>query len=328
MPVRTTRYGGAAFFTGERLWIAGGPGVDGASGGSAPAPTRLPAASTLNACAVSGPSARREALRTRFCVPVSSGLLCEGGSRSGRPGSGPRRIRAGAARHQPVRPPQAAHTSARCAEARKQVASRVMVQASVAPEGGHASGPPPVYALDHPNHPGSRGALPDLPERSPAGPLFCPNPARASKRRARRAAPRRARVRPCPECGTPAGRRPAARPRPRRPPRPRKRPSRNGASSPSSSPTSSASRRLQDRDPEETRELLTRYFELARERIERYGGTIEKFIGDAVIALWGAPRPTRTTPSAPCAQPSTSSRRCLSRHHAAPRAGARRRADR
>jgi len=45
----------------------------------------------------------------------------------------------------------------------------------------------------------------------------------------------------------------------------------------------------QDRDPEETRELLTRYFELARERIERYGGTIEKFIGDAVMAVWGAP---------------------------------------
>jgi class 3 adenylate cyclase/tetratricopeptide (TPR) repeat protein len=44
-----------------------------------------------------------------------------------------------------------------------------------------------------------------------------------------------------------------------------------------------------DRDPEETRELLTRYFELSREVIERYGGRIEKFIGDAVMALWGAP---------------------------------------
>ena len=36
------------------------------------------------------------------------------------------------------------------------------------------------------------------------------------------------------------------------------------------------------RDAEETRELLTRYFDLARERIDRYGGVIEKFIGDAV----------------------------------------------
>jgi len=43
------------------------------------------------------------------------------------------------------------------------------------------------------------------------------------------------------------------------------------------------------RDPEETRDLLTRYFGLAREVIERYGGTVEKFIGDAVMAVWGAP---------------------------------------
>ncbi len=43
------------------------------------------------------------------------------------------------------------------------------------------------------------------------------------------------------------------------------------------------------RDPEETRELLSRYFDLAREVIERYGGTVEKFIGDAVMAVWGAP---------------------------------------
>jgi len=43
------------------------------------------------------------------------------------------------------------------------------------------------------------------------------------------------------------------------------------------------------RDPEETRELLTRYFDLARDVVERYGGAIEKFIGDAVMAVWGAP---------------------------------------
>ena len=43
------------------------------------------------------------------------------------------------------------------------------------------------------------------------------------------------------------------------------------------------------RDPEEVRDLLTRYFDVARERIGRYGGTIEKFIGDAVMAVWGAP---------------------------------------
>ncbi len=45
----------------------------------------------------------------------------------------------------------------------------------------------------------------------------------------------------------------------------------------------------EEKDPEEVRELLSRYFELAREVIERYGGTVEKFIGDAVMAVWGAP---------------------------------------
>ncbi|MDQ3880357.1 MAG: AAA family ATPase [Chloroflexota bacterium] len=43
------------------------------------------------------------------------------------------------------------------------------------------------------------------------------------------------------------------------------------------------------RDAEEVRELLSRYFELARESVGRYGGTIEKFIGDAVMAVWGTP---------------------------------------
>ncbi len=44
-----------------------------------------------------------------------------------------------------------------------------------------------------------------------------------------------------------------------------------------------------DRDPEATRELLGRFFEMARDVIDRYGGTVEKFIGDAVMAVWGAP---------------------------------------
>jgi class 3 adenylate cyclase/tetratricopeptide (TPR) repeat protein len=42
-------------------------------------------------------------------------------------------------------------------------------------------------------------------------------------------------------------------------------------------------------DPEEVRDLLSRYFEAAREVTARYGGTIEKFIGDAVMAVWGTP---------------------------------------
>jgi len=42
-------------------------------------------------------------------------------------------------------------------------------------------------------------------------------------------------------------------------------------------------------DPEEVREFQGAYFGRAREIVERYGGTVEKFIGDAVMAVWGAP---------------------------------------
>jgi class 3 adenylate cyclase/tetratricopeptide (TPR) repeat protein len=43
------------------------------------------------------------------------------------------------------------------------------------------------------------------------------------------------------------------------------------------------------RDAEDTRELLTRYFEACRRLISLYGGAVEKFIGDAVMAVWGTP---------------------------------------
>ena len=43
------------------------------------------------------------------------------------------------------------------------------------------------------------------------------------------------------------------------------------------------------RDAEDTRELLSRYFETCQRLVSLYGGTIEKFIGDAVMAVWGAP---------------------------------------
>jgi class 3 adenylate cyclase len=45
----------------------------------------------------------------------------------------------------------------------------------------------------------------------------------------------------------------------------------------------------ESRDPEEMRELLSGYFELARSIVARYGGVIEKFIGDALMAVWGTP---------------------------------------
>jgi class 3 adenylate cyclase/tetratricopeptide (TPR) repeat protein len=46
------------------------------------------------------------------------------------------------------------------------------------------------------------------------------------------------------------------------------------------------------RDPEEVRELLSAYFETASTVIGRYGGVVEKFIGDAVMAVWGTPTAT------------------------------------
>jgi class 3 adenylate cyclase len=42
-------------------------------------------------------------------------------------------------------------------------------------------------------------------------------------------------------------------------------------------------------DPEALRRVMDRYFAEARSVLERHGGTVEKFIGDAVVALFGAP---------------------------------------
>jgi class 3 adenylate cyclase len=76
------------------------------------------------------------------------------------------------------------------------------------------------------------------------------------------------------------------------------------ADAPAAAPSPAAERRLvsvlfadlvgftplsESRDPEEVRELLSRYFDRCRKLIEIYGGTVEKFIGDAVMAVWGTP---------------------------------------
>jgi len=42
-------------------------------------------------------------------------------------------------------------------------------------------------------------------------------------------------------------------------------------------------------DPESLRRVMTRYFEEMRDALERHGGTVEKFIGDAVMAVFGIP---------------------------------------
>ncbi len=99
----------------------------------------------------------------------------------------------------------------------------------------------------------------------------------------------------CGSCGTPLGAPPLG-PTPHGPT--------PAAGTPSTTPEPVAERRLvsvlfadlvgfttiaEGRDAEETRDLLSRYFDLARDVIGRYGGTVEKFIGDAVMAVWGAP---------------------------------------
>ncbi|HJP64912.1 MAG TPA: adenylate/guanylate cyclase domain-containing protein, partial [Actinomycetota bacterium] len=42
-------------------------------------------------------------------------------------------------------------------------------------------------------------------------------------------------------------------------------------------------------DPERLRSLLSTYFSAMAAIIESWGGTVEKFIGDAVMAVWGVP---------------------------------------
>jgi predicted ATPase/class 3 adenylate cyclase len=104
----------------------------------------------------------------------------------------------------------------------------------------------------------------------------------------------------CGECGTPlvAGAQPAAAQIPAVSPRSAQSAVQSGHAQPA------AERRLvsvlfadlvgfttlsESRDPEEVRDLLTRYFETARRFVGLYGGTVEKFIGDAVMAVWGTP---------------------------------------
>jgi class 3 adenylate cyclase len=53
-------------------------------------------------------------------------------------------------------------------------------------------------------------------------------------------------------------------------------------------------------DPEDVRARIRPYHARLRTEIERYGGTVEKFVGDAVMAVFGAPVAHETTPSGPC----------------------------
>ena len=48
--------------------------------------------------------------------------------------------------------------------------------------------------------------------------------------------------------------------------------------------------RAEQTDPEEVREVQRSYFSAVAAEVERYGGTVEKYIGDAVMAIYGAPK--------------------------------------
>jgi class 3 adenylate cyclase len=49
-------------------------------------------------------------------------------------------------------------------------------------------------------------------------------------------------------------------------------------------------RRSDGADPEDVRDALQLYHADAKKRIEQHGGTLEKFIGDAIMAVFGARR--------------------------------------
>ncbi|MDX6686735.1 MAG: hypothetical protein QOF86_2863, partial [Baekduia sp.] len=87
----------------------------------------------------------------------------------------------------------------------------------------------------------------------------------------------------CAQCGTPLS------PAPRSPPPPIERVSERRLTSVLFADLVGFTPLSEARDPEEVRELLSRYFDRARTVVARYGGTVEKFIGDAVMAVWGVP---------------------------------------
>jgi class 3 adenylate cyclase len=47
--------------------------------------------------------------------------------------------------------------------------------------------------------------------------------------------------------------------------------------------------RAEKLDPEDVRAILTPYYERVRSVLESFGGKVEKFVGDAVMGIFGAP---------------------------------------
>ena len=65
-------------------------------------------------------------------------------------------------------------------------------------------------------------------------------------------------------------------------------------------------------DPETLRALMNRYYEAARAVLERHGGTVEKFVGDAVMAVFGIPVATEDDALRAVALRSSSATSCTS----------------
>ena len=63
-------------------------------------------------------------------------------------------------------------------------------------------------------------------------------------------------------------------------------------------------------DPERLRALLANYFEAMKAIVERHGGTVEKFIGDAVMAVFGVPVLHEDDALRAVARPPTCGTRC------------------
>ena len=61
---------------------------------------------------------------------------------------------------------------------------------------------------------------------------------------------------------------------------------------------------LETADPEDVRATLAPYHVRTRTELERFGGTVEKFIGDAVMAVLARRSRTKTIRSAQCERPS------------------------
>ena len=56
-------------------------------------------------------------------------------------------------------------------------------------------------------------------------------------------------------------------------------------------------------DPEVMRKVMEQYYAVVRRELERHGGTVEKFIGDAAMAVFGIRPSTTMTRCAPYAPP-------------------------